>query len=441
MRVFFSNLGCKLNQAEVERLKRQFVDGGHELASSLVHADLHVVNSCTVTHVAARDSRKIVRRGRRLNPALKTVLTGCHVNASPDEAAGIAEVDLVVPNEHKDDLLARVREAFPRSVRPLTSAPQNGVPYMPMHLVNTRTLVKIEDGCNMHCAFCVIPHTRGRQRSRTHDQVVDEVRSLAAAGFQEVVLTGVQISSYRWQGRGLFELVEAVLGRTGIPRLRLTSIAPWKFDQRLLDIFASGRLCRHFHLSLQSGSDATLKRMRRPYTSDAFADLVGMIRARVPAIAITTDIIVGFPGETEDEFRDSLDFTERMQFARVHAFPYSSRPHTEAATLSDHVAHHTKRERMKRMLLAGERAERAFWGEQLGTEVEILWERPWRGHWLGMTDNYIRVQTPVPQQTNRLASARLERIREHGVEVADPHSRARLGNSSPPRPSTPSLHP
>jgi threonylcarbamoyladenosine tRNA methylthiotransferase MtaB len=423
MRVFFTNLGCKLNQAELERAAHQFVAAGHGLASSLTEADLHVINTCTVTHLAARDSRKAARRGSRLNPLLKTVLTGCYATASPEEAASVLGVDLVVPNRDKDNLVERVREAFPESSELGNAGGALEVPYVPLDFGNSRALVKIEDGCNMNCAFCIIPRIRGRQKSRPIGEVVREIRALVRAGFQEVVLTGVQISSYRSQGIGLFDLTETVLETTSVPRLRLTSIAPWQFDLRLLELLATDRLCRHFHLSLQSGSDATLQRMRRPHTATRFQQLVEKIRDRIPGVAITTDLIIGFPGETEAEFEETLRFTEAMDFARVHVFPYSSRPGTEAAHMSDQIPHETKRSRIARMLEVARVAQRRFWETQLGTSVDVLWEDRRRGIWVGMTDNYIRVFSTVPQNIRGLSRAHLTAITDSGVHsVPEPRS-------------------
>jgi threonylcarbamoyladenosine tRNA methylthiotransferase MtaB len=417
MRVYFTNLGCKLNQAELEDLARRFVGAGHDIATSLGDADLHVVNSCTVTHVAARDSRKVARRGRRLDRRLKTVLTGCYVAAEPEEAARLAGVDLVVPNDEKHLLLERVHEAFPEE-RPLgvESGPLP-IPYVPLDFGNSRALVKVEDGCNMRCSFCIIPSTRGAQRSRPADEIVAEVRALAEGGFQEVVVTGVQISSYRSGNARLADLTERLLVETGIPRLRLTSIAPWQFDRRLLSLFESPRLCRHVHLSLQSGCSETLSRMRRPYSSAEFAALAGEIRRAVPGVAITTDVIVGFPGETEAEFERSLAFTDRMSFARVHAFPYSARAGTEAAEMPDQVGHTTKRERMKRMLEVASASQARFWRSQVGERVEVLWERSSSDHWLGTSDNYIRVVGH--DVVAGLQQVRLDEIVDGGVKATE----------------------
>jgi threonylcarbamoyladenosine tRNA methylthiotransferase MtaB len=458
MRVFFTNLGCKLNQAENERLARDFLAAGHQVAASLDDADLHVVNSCTVTAAAARSSRQAARAAARRPPGgpLLTVLTGCYATASPAEAAGLAGVDLVVPNRDKERLLEQVTLAFPGAARidaptllaGLESSVSTGtaaglpggrsagahLPRLPHG--NTRALVKIEDGCDMRCAFCIIPATRGRQRSRPPDEVIAEVRRLAGAGYREIVLTGVQISAYRADaglpGRGhaaahplgLAHLVREVLtalpaaaaraastatrapssthpphgpgAREALPatRLRLTSIAPWELDDELLALWSDPRLCRHLHISLQSGADATLRRMRRPYTAGRYARLVERARAAVPGVAVTTDVIVGFPGETAAEFEESLATVAALGFAKVHVFPFSPRPGTAAAALPDALPPAEQRQRMARMMAVAERSEQDFRRAHLGRRAMVLWERPKGGHGQGLTDNYIRVFSP-----------------------------------------------
>ncbi len=455
MRVCFTNLGCKLNQAELEKMARQFHAAGHQVVATLDRADLHVINTCTVTHMAARGSRKLARRGSRHHPGLRTVLTGCYVSEQPEQAAELAGVDLVVPNDVKDELLARVHAAFPDEVpeqlhghlqgRPgdLPYLPEVAGTWGPLEFGNTRGLVKVEDGCNMRCSFCIIPFTRGRQHSRPLTDCVAEVQALAEGGYQEVVVTGVQISSYRTpEGERLYDLVHALLADTDIPRLRLTSIAPWQLDRRLLRLWSEAgsarggrqgtshhgashqgtshrgtRLCRHVHFSLQSGSTETLHRMRRPYTAEQYADLLAEVRDAVPGMAVTTDVIVGFPGETDAEFDDNLAFTQRMVFAKVHAFPYSSRPGTLAANLPDHVEHSVKRERMARMLAVTEAAEEDFRRAQLGQTAEVLWEGAREGVWQGMTDNYLRVFTESSEDLgNRLLPVQLEEMVDGGVK-------------------------
>lgn len=413
MRIHFTNLGCKLNQAEVERLSREMVAAGHRVVETLDEADLHVINTCTVTHLAARDSRKAAGRGARVHPGLRTVVTGCWGTEKPAEAARIAEVDLVVPNAEKHLLLEKIHAAFPEAALP--GAPET--PYLPLPDGHTRALVKVEDGCNMRCAFCIIPSTRGRQRSRPLEEVVAEARSLAEAGFGEIVLTGVQISAYRdAAGRRLVDLVRAVLRETPVPRLRLTSIAPWDLDERLLGLWDDPRLCRHLHLSLQSGATATLRRMRRPYTAESYGRLLERVRAAVPGVGITTDVIVGFPGETEVEFSESLASVESARFAKVHAFPFSPREGTEAAGLPDQIPPEVKKERMARLLAAAEAGEIAFRKGQLGSRATVLWERPRGGMGHGLTDNYLRVFSEAAAGLWRqLTAVELVALTEGGV--------------------------
>ena len=417
MRIYFTNLGCKLNQAEVDRMARDFLAAGHRLSPSLEQADLHIVNSCTVTHLAARDSRKVARRGGRLHSELKTVITGCYASDSPEEAAALVGVDLVVPNDRKDQILTLVHQAFPEDEPKNAGLP---IPFVPLEFGHSRALVKVEDGCNMRCSFCIIPSTRGRQRSRSVADVVEEVNALACGGYQEVVITGVQISEYEAEGQRLFDLVSALLQQTTIPRLRLTSIAPWKFDDRLLDLWQDPRLCRHIHMSLQSGSTATLRRMRRPYSAPAYADLAQKIREAIPGLALTTDVIVGFPGETEEEFEESLTFVEEMAFARPHIFTYSERSGTHAATLKDDVSPQEKKRRVHAMRSVGEESELRFWRRQLGQEVEVVWEEQRGGTWRGLSDNYIKVWSQVEGSgdlTGRLGRVRLETAQANGVHA------------------------
>ena len=398
MRVFFTNLGCKLNQAEIDHLARRFAAAGHTVAPGLDQADLHVINSCTVTHLAARDSRKIARRGARRNPELRTVLTGCYATDSPTEAAELAGVDLVVANDAKDRLLELVHEAFPESVPSgAASGNQIPVPYVPIDFGRARALVKVEDGCNMRCSFCIIPSTRGRQRSRPVAEVVEEVRGLTKAGHREIVVTGVQISEYEDSGRRLYDLVATILDETDVPRLRLTSIAPWKFDRRLLSLWSDPRLCRHVHMSLQSGSTPTLRRMRRPYSAEAYEALAQELREAISGLALTTDVIVGFPGETRTEFDESLAFVERLAFARPHVFTYSIRPGTHAETLPDSVPHAEKKARVAEMLRVARDSDRRFRETCLGETLEVVWEERKNGRWSGLSDNYVRVFTDVEQ--------------------------------------------
>jgi threonylcarbamoyladenosine tRNA methylthiotransferase MtaB len=436
MRVFFSNLGCKLNQAELEAQARRFHGAGHEVVAQLEDADLHVINSCTVTHVAARQSRQEVRRGKKLKAEIKTVLTGCYASHPEGVESLPEEVDLVVPNAKKEQLLEWVEAAFPQPVPKQRAVDEVPIPYVPLEFGNTRALVKVEDGCNMSCSFCIIPTTRGRQRSRPAAECVEEVRALVAGGYREVVVTGVQISAYRHGSQRLYDLVKQLLEETEVERLRLTSIAPWQFDERLLDLFASGRLCRHFHLSLQSGCDETLRRMRRPYTSEQFGTLAARLREAVPGVAITTDVIVGFPGETAVEFEASLRFLRTMSFTKAHVFPYSVREGTRAAALEDRVEPGEVALRAARMREAALASEAQFLTQQLGQTVEVLWEGRRHGLWRGLTDNYLRVTARSARSlSNQRTRTRLRRVEKRAVfgeiEQEQPHT----GVAARPRPA------
>lgn len=424
MRVYFTNLGCKLNQAELEHLARRFTAAGHQVVASVEAADVQVINSCTVTHLAARTSRKTVRQGRRKNPGLRTVLTGCYASDPDGQAAALEEVDLLVPNDQKDRLLELVEESFvPTSEETVPELPgavseePPSLPFGPLEFGNSRGLVKVEDGCNMRCSFCIIPFTRGRQHSRSVEECVAEVGGLGRAGYQEVVITGVQISAYRAGGARLADLVEALLEQTSVPRLRLTSIAPWQLDPRLLELWQDPRLCRHLHMSLQSGCSATLRRMRRPYTADGYAEVLASARRAVPGLGVTTDVIVGFPGETESEFEDSLAFTQAQDFAKVHVFPYSQRRGTTADALPGQVSPQAKKRRVARMLEVAEASHETFRRRHLGRREEVVWEGRRNGWWRGMTDNYIRV---FARSARRVPSGptvtELLELREDGVE-------------------------
>lgn len=381
-----SQVGCKLNQAEIEALGRAFAAAGHEVVADLELADVHVVNTCTVTAEAARDSRRLARRGRAGFRPLFTVVTGCHATTHAEELRRIPGVDLVVSNVHKDELVDLVARRFP-GVAASPSVPPKEVPRR-----RTRAAVKIQDGCSVGCAFCAVPAARGRERSRPVGEILAEVGELVAAGAQEIVLTGVQISAFHSEGVDLPALVEQILATTALRRLRLSSLAPWRVGPREVGMWRHRRLCRHVHLSLQSGCAATLKRMRRPCTPEQFALAVEELRMRIPGLAITTDVIVGFPGETEAEFSESLAFVAAMGFSKVHVFAFSLRPGTPAATLPNQLSPAVIRARARAMRQAAAAGQRAFFERYVGQRVEVLWESERQGWWEGHTDTYVPVR-------------------------------------------------
>jgi threonylcarbamoyladenosine tRNA methylthiotransferase MtaB len=435
MKIFLSGLGCKLNESELEAWTRQFRAEGNEIVADASSADLCVLNTCTVTQVAARKSRGLVNRVAHSNEHAKILLTGCYATMATEESRSLSNVALVVPNADKEQLVElagkfRYDPAFQMSESgcrmpeassgelaseilipssPLVLRKQNGVsPLAPegeswMFRPRTRAFVKIEDGCNMSCTYCIIPLARGKARSKSQDEIVDEVARLVDSGFQEVILTGVQISDYHLEDReaghgrlkGLCSLVQDILDKTALPRLRLTSIAPWDLDVALLDLFSDPRLCRHLHLSLQSGSSTVLRRMRRPYNTDQFADAVTLAKSKVPGVGITTDVIVGFPGESDVEFEESLEFVRRMEFARIHVFPYSRREGTLAARFPLQVNDKIKDARAKAVQQVARASAVSFTSQFLGKTLPVLYESEadLPGTWSGYTDNYLRVVT------------------------------------------------
>ena len=371
MKVFLDSVGCRLNQSEIEAYARQFRLAGHELVASPQGADLAVVNTCAVTAEAASDSRQKIRQAARLGAAQVTV-TGCWSTLDPQAARALPAVSHVVPNAEKDylvtDLLHMPLEAF--DLEPLARQPVPGA------RLRTRAFVKVQDGCDNRCTFCVTTLARGRGRSRPIPAVIADVQAALHGGCKEVVITGVHLGSWGSDlspEMRLRQLVQAILDETDVPRLRLSSLEPWDVGNEFFSLWENPRLCRHLHLPLQSGSAATLGRMARKTTPDSFEALLAAARAAIPEIAITTDAMVGFPGESEAEFGESLDFVRRMRFSGGHVFIYSARPGTAAASMPAQVPHPLRKGRSSR--LRGVLAEAAadYQARFLGRVLPVLW--------------------------------------------------------------------
>ncbi len=414
MNFFLESVGCKLNQSEIETLARRFIGRGHQVVATPEEADVCVLNSCAVTHIAARKSRQAARRLRRRNPAAWVVVTGCYAQVAPDDLSA----DIVVGNAQKERLVERVLgegHPCPPTLPPLP-------PTLPQS--RTRAFVKIQDGCDNHCTYCITRIARGPQRSRPRADVLAEVRSRVKAGYQEVVLTGVHIGGYGRDRRqphrdeSLWRLVEAILSQTEVRRLRLSSIEPWDVTPDVFCLWQDARLCRHLHLPLQSGCDEILHRMGRRYTTGEFARLVQAARAAIPDVAITTDIIVGFPGETETHFATSLAFVKSIGFARGHVFPYSARPGTPAASLPHQVAPPEKQNRAARMREVVRCTATRFRERFVGQTVKVLWEHRRNGLWRGLTDNYTRVTTHSEQDlAGKITPVRLTAVTDGAFAV------------------------
>ncbi|MGD8856164.1 MAG: tRNA (N(6)-L-threonylcarbamoyladenosine(37)-C(2))-methylthiotransferase MtaB [Chloroflexota bacterium] len=423
MKVYLDSIGCRLNQSEIETLARQLLAQGHELVSDPAVADKVVINTCAVTGEAAKDARKMTRRIHRGNPGAEILLTGCYATIAPDELGIVNGAGRIVPNQDKDDLLQIID---PRASHPV--AIYDREPIL-RHLLtgsmgNTRAFVKVQDGCDNRCTFCVTTIARGQGQSRRLGDVVAEVQALAGAGYQEAVLTGVHLGSYgRDLGNGsdLGGLLKAILEHTDIGRLRISSLEPWDVAPGFFELWADSRLLPHLHLPLQSGSNRILRRMARRTTREAFRDLVGQARAHIPDVNLSTDLIAGFPGETEADFAETLAFVREMAFARLHVFTYSRRPGTAAGAMDGQVPGALKKERAKRLLALGRELSLAFHSAYMGRTRPVLWESAVGADthglkWIGYTDNYIRVTASGGEESfNQVTPTRLTSPRADGM--------------------------
>ena len=404
-------LGCKLNQAESELLTRQFAEAGYLVANG-GKADVCILNTCTVTHIADRKSRHLVRLLRRRNPEALIITTGCYAEREPQELARIG-ADFVVGNEQKMCLPELIADRF-------SSVSGYSMRQFGIDGVNrVRSFIKVQDGCNDFCAYCIVPEVRGKEYCLPVAEVIDEVKKRTSAGYKEVILTGTKIGAYRYNGADLRDLVEQILVDTDVERLHVSSLQPQEIPPQLLSMWQDSRLCRHFHLALQSGCDAVLKRMKRHYSIADYQRAVSLIRKSVPDAAITTDVMVGFPEESDEEFEDSYRFCQEMGFANMHVFPYSPRPGTLAATMSHQVEEAIKKERSQRMLELAQESADKFLERFVGQDIMVLWENelaPGSGIYSGLSDNYIRVFTESHQHlTNQLVPVRLIRLYEQGL--------------------------
>lgn len=419
MKVHLRMTGCRLNQSEIDQMARQFQQQGHEITDNPAEADQVVVNTCAVTQQATSSSRKLIREAHRANAGAQIAVTGCYAQIAPDEIRVLPGVTQIVDNIGKDTLVEK-----------LTGQPAERFDYEPIardaRVGRTRAFIKVQDGCDNACTFCVTTIARGAGRSRELSEIINEINYLHTTGYQEAVLTGVHLGSYGYDlgdRRGLMTLVQTILAETDIPRVRLSSLEPWDLDENFMTLWANPRVCRHLHLPLQSGSDKTLKRMLRHTNQANFSALMREARSIVPEMCITTDVIVGFPGETEAEFAESAAFIESMDFAGLHVFPYSRRPGTAAARMKNHVDDRVKKERAAQLIAHSKNQEAAYAERFAGHELMVLWEQiggvTEDGFInVGYTDNYIRVRCIHPRVlTNQLLPARMLHYEQGSMQV------------------------
>ena len=412
--------GCKLNQADSQVLARKFQQAGFTVIRSVTQADVVVLNSCTVTATSDAKARQYLRRTRRANPDALVVATGCYAQRAKADLSAMDAVSIVLDNHGKQDLVSIVAAKLEIKI----GAP---VENRPVLVGRSRAMVKIQEGCDQVCAYCIVPKVRGRERSIPPEAIIAEINGRVDAGCREAVLTGTQLGTYGFDlsNIDLRDLIERVLAETGVDRLRVSSLQAQEITTDLLDLWQDPRLCPHFHIPLQSGSNTVLRSMRRRYSTIRFAETVALVRERIPNAGITTDVIVGFPGEGTREFAASYSFAASVGFSDMHIFPYSIRPGTTAAHLEGHVEVGKKRERTGEMLELAAASAKAFRLGAMGQTRPVLWE-PRKGpdsgrQWSGLTDNYLRVRTSSSRELgNTITDARLAALDEDWIasEVA-----------------------
>jgi threonylcarbamoyladenosine tRNA methylthiotransferase MtaB len=407
MRIRLDSIGCRLNISEVEEMARCFAAAGHRLVGPGDLADLYVFNTCAVTQAAERKSRQVIRQLRRANPNAALVVTGCYAQLSAQAVRDLG-ADLVVSNEDKErlpDLAAAAGLIYDGDPIPAPDEPAwLPAPGLDGHEgEHTRAFIKVQDGCDNRCTFCIVTLARGAGRSRALAEIITEVKRLIEHGYQEAVLSGVHLGSYGHDfnnGTGLHTLVRTILAETDLPRLRLSSLEPWDLEADFFELWQNPRLLPHLHLPLQSGCDATLRRMARRTSQGEFSRLLEAARSAIPDLAVTTDIIVGFPAETEAEFAESLAFVELMALAKLHIFRYSRRAGTTAAKMRGQIPASLQAERSRRMHEVNARLEENFRRCFVGRIMPVLWESSepygFGRQWSGLTGNYLRVVTQTP---------------------------------------------
>ena len=400
-KVAFYTLGCKVNQYETEAMLELFEKEGYEKAETEDYADVYVINTCTVTHMSDRKSRQYIRRMKKKNPDAIIAVVGCYSQVSPEEILSIDEVNLVMGTNDRKKIVEEVKKIdASRKVSTVDDIMKvKAFEEIEINKTNgkTRAFLKIQDGCDRYCSYCIIPYARGRVRSRDLEIIVKEVENLAANGYKEVVLTGIHVASYGKDIKDsdikLLDVIKQINDIEGIERIRLSSVEPILFTDEFVEAVSTmDKVCPHYHLSLQSGCDETLKRMKRRYTTEEYKAIVDRLRAAIPNVSITTDVIVGFPGETNEEFDKTYEFLKDIELTHMHVFKYSPRKGTPAATMENQVDPSTKHDRSEKLLQLNEENFNKFGQKMLDKEFNVLFEQKVGDNkYEGLTENYVKV--------------------------------------------------
>ena len=415
------NLGCKVNAYETEAMQHLLEEAGYEIVPFTQKADVYVINTCSVTNMADRKSRQMLHKAKKNNPDSIVVAAGCYVQTSEKEVLNDLSVDIVIGNDRKHDLVRLLEEYSLDSVNDTVDNINDGKHdfeelFIDQTKEHTRAFIKVQDGCNQFCSYCIIPYARGRVRSRRFENVIAEVERLAANGFKEVVLTGIHLSSYGVdfeEATGLLELIQAVNAVKGIERIRLGSLEPKIVTEHFAsELSKLDKICPHFHLSLQSGCDATLKRMNRKYTTKEYERGCELLRKYFVHPAITTDVIVGFPGETEEEFEQTKAYLEHIHFYEMHIFKYSKRKGTRAAVMPDQIDEQVKAARSEKLIALGHDMSKEFRKFYIGKNEEVLFEEKSvigdKEYFVGYTKEYVKVAKKTDENLeNQIVSGRI----------------------------------
>lgn len=399
-KVAFITLGCKVNQYETNAMIQKFIEQGYNIVEHTKKADIYIINTCTVTNMSDRKSRQMLRRVKDLNPHAIVVACGCYAQVAKEELKDIKEIDLILGNNEKKEIVKYIEKYIDEKhqIKSIEDVMQTrefvdfgNVTYTE----KTRAVIKVQDGCDRFCSYCIIPYARGRVRSRKPESVISEIENIAKEGIKEVVITGIHVASYGKdfkENYRLIDLLEEINKINGIERIRLGSIEPLLIDEEFISrLIKLKKICHHFHLSLQSGCDETLKRMNRRYTTKEFEKIVNLLRETYNDVILTTDIIVGFPGETEEEFNKTYEFLKKIKFYKMHVFKYSKRKGTKAASMPMQIDGNIKEIRSQKLIELSDRNEIEYNKSYIGKEVEVLFEERKNGFYKGHTKNYILV--------------------------------------------------
>ena len=419
-KVAFCSLGCKVNQYETNAMAQKFIEHGYEVVEFDEYADVYIVNTCTVTNVADRKSRQMLRRAKEINKDATLVACGCYAQVAKEELKKIPEIDLIIGNNEKNDIIQIVENHIAqKGAEDLVSDVMYKLDYVELgtttYTEKTRAVIKVQDGCDRFCSYCLIPYARGHIRSRKIENVIEEIKKVVEEGINEVVITGIHIASYgrdfKGENIGLIDLLEEINKIQGLHRIRLGSIEPTiitdEFVERLSKL---DKICDHFHLSLQSGCTETLKRMNRRYTTEQFKAVTKRLRAKFPNAALTTDIIVGFPGETDEEFNTTYEFLKEIAFYKMHIFKYSQRKGTKAAVMPNQIDGNIKEQRSAKLIDLSHNNEVIYNEAEVGKELEVLWEEREGEYIKGHTTNYKIVKIPYKPIENTISKAKIEKV-------------------------------